>query len=88
MHVHELCGSWMDHPFWRKGFLLDDPKDLQTILSTVVKEAWIDTSKGLDVEGGADEESIQSQVDTTLSQADTAGKRRSAPTLPKKRRGP
>ncbi|MGA8864255.1 MAG: HD-GYP domain-containing protein [Gallionella sp.] len=75
MHVHELCGSWMDHPFWRKGFLLDDPKDLQTILSTVVKEAWIDTSKGLDVEGGVDEECIDSQIDTTLSQADTAGKK-------------
>lgn len=75
MHVHELCGSWMDHPFWRKGFLLDDPKDLQTILSTVIKEAWIDTSKGLDVEGGVDQKTIEAEIDTTLLQADPAGKK-------------
>ncbi|HUW00107.1 MAG TPA: HD-GYP domain-containing protein [Gallionella sp.] len=75
MHVHELCGSWMDHPFWRKGFLLDNPKDLQTILSTGIKEAWIDTSKGLDIQGGVDEEAIEAEVDTTLIKADPAGKR-------------
>jgi putative nucleotidyltransferase with HDIG domain len=75
MYVHELCGSWMDHPFWRKGFLLDNPKDLQIILSTGIKEAWIDTSKGLDVEGGVDEETIEVEVDATLIKADPAGKR-------------
>ena len=74
MHVHELCGSWMDHPFWRKGFLLDDAKDLKTIKSTVIKEVWIDTSKGLDVQGGVDEKTIEAEVDTTLIKADPAGK--------------
>ena len=72
MHVHELCGSWMDHPFWRGAFLLDKPHDLKTILSTGIKEVWIDTSKGLDVEGGESEEGIASEVETTLTQANTA----------------
>jgi hypothetical protein len=31
MFVHELCGSWMDHPFWKKAFDLSDPKDLNTL---------------------------------------------------------
>ncbi len=22
MFVHEICGSWMEHPFWKKSFLL------------------------------------------------------------------
>ncbi|MCR4299001.1 MAG: HD-GYP domain-containing protein [Gallionella sp.] len=74
MHVHELCGSWMDHPFWRGAFMLDNPKDLQIILSTGIKEAWIDTSKGLDVEGGADEGVIAEEVKNTLAQADSTGK--------------
>lgn len=74
MHVHELCGSWMDHPFWRKGFLLDNPKDMMTIQSTVIKEAWIDTSKGLDVQGGVDEVTIEAEIDSTLLQADRVGK--------------
>ncbi|TAN81096.1 MAG: HD-GYP domain-containing protein [Gallionella sp.] len=73
MHVHEFCGSWMDHPFWRNAFLLDNPKDLQTILSTGIQELWIDTSKGLDIEGGATEEAVAAAVDTTLAQADTPG---------------
>jgi putative nucleotidyltransferase with HDIG domain len=70
MHVHELCGSWMDHPFWRNAFLLDDPKDLQTILATGIKEVWIDTSKGLDLEGGIAQEAIAAVVETTLAQVD------------------
>ena len=49
MYVHEFCGSWMDHPFWRGKFLLDDPKDLASILASNIKEVWIDRSKGLDV---------------------------------------
>ncbi len=75
MHVHELCGSWMDHPFWRNAFPLEDPEDLQAILTTGIKEAWIDTDKGLDVEGGEAEETISAEVESVLAQADTAGMR-------------
>jgi len=73
MYVHELCGSWMDHPFWRGAFLLNDPSDLKTLLSTGLKEVWIDDSKGLGVEGGKDEKSVAAEIETTLAQADTAG---------------
>ena len=74
MYVHELCGSWMDHPFWRGAFLLENPSDLKTLLSTGLKEVWIDDSKGLGVEGGEDEQTIAAEVENTLAQADTAGK--------------
>jgi hypothetical protein len=55
MYIHELGGSWMDNPFWRGAFLLDDPKDLKTVIATRIKSAWIDTSKGNDIEGGESE---------------------------------
>ncbi|MDP2143666.1 MAG: HD-GYP domain-containing protein [Gallionella sp.] len=74
MHVHEFCGSWMDHPFWRGAFLLDDPKDLQTILATGLKEVWIDTSKGLDVEGGKTKEAVAVEIDAALAQVHTPSK--------------
>jgi putative nucleotidyltransferase with HDIG domain len=74
MHVHEFCGSWMDHPFWRGAFLLDNPKDLRTIRATGLKELWIDTAKGLDVEGGKAEEEVAAEVEVTLAHADTAVK--------------
>ncbi|CAN5759656.1 cyclic di-GMP phosphodiesterase [soil metagenome] len=49
MFVQELCGSWMDHPFWRAKFVLKDPGDLARIQKSAVKELWIDASRGDDV---------------------------------------
>lgn len=49
MHIHEICGSWMDHPFWKKSFRLAEQKDLNMLIGCGVEEVWIDTSKGLDV---------------------------------------
>ncbi|MEY4267219.1 MAG: hypothetical protein RIS90_1754 [Pseudomonadota bacterium] len=49
MHIKEFCGSWMEHPFIRSSFVLSNPKDLQTIRASSIREVWIDSSKGLDV---------------------------------------
>ncbi|MDT7515223.1 HD-GYP domain-containing protein [Rhodoferax mekongensis] len=52
MHLKEFCGSWMEHPFWRSGFVITDPKDITTIRASAIREVWIDSSKGLDVAVG------------------------------------
>jgi HD-GYP domain-containing protein (c-di-GMP phosphodiesterase class II) len=52
MHLHKLGGSWTDHPFWRRSFLLK-VSDLQPLLETGIETAWIDTGRGLDVETAA-----------------------------------
>ncbi len=49
MHLHELCGSWMDHPFWRSKFTLTQPEEIRSIIQSGITEVWIDVSKGLDV---------------------------------------
>ena len=49
MHLHELCGPWLDHPFWRAKFLLTDPADIAKLLASGITECWIDNAKGLDV---------------------------------------
>lgn len=49
MHLKEFCGSWMEHPFWRSGFVITDPKDIASILASSIKEVWIDCDKGDDV---------------------------------------
>ena len=51
MYIQELCGSWMDHPFWKKSFLLESTEDLNTLQTCGIQEVWIDTSMGIDVEG-------------------------------------
>jgi putative nucleotidyltransferase with HDIG domain len=71
MHLKEFCGSWMEHPFWRTGFVITDPKDIQTILASSIKEVWIDSSKGLDVSPGSivvTEVESEAQVEAELRQ--------------------
>ena len=61
MHLKEFCGSWMEHPFWRTGFVITDPKDIKSVLASSIKEVWIDSSKGLDIAEG---EQAVSQAET------------------------
>ncbi len=49
MYIHEIRGNWLEHPFWRKSFKLDNPKDLEKLIDCDLDEIWIDTRKGLDV---------------------------------------
>ena len=49
MHLDELCGSWIDHPFWRSQFLLTDAADIRRILDCGITEVWIDVAKGADL---------------------------------------
>jgi putative nucleotidyltransferase with HDIG domain len=49
MFIQELKGAWIDHPFWKTSFRLEDPVILKKLQASVVKEVVIDTSKGLDV---------------------------------------
>ncbi len=48
MHIHEVPGSWLSHPFWRASFKLADEKQLAQ-LRDAVPHVVIDTLKGLDV---------------------------------------
>lgn len=72
MHLKEFCGSWMEHPFWRTGFVIVDPKDITAILASSIKEVWIDASKGLDIPIGAPAMSVtesDAQVEAQLQLA-------------------
>ncbi|QLC72707.1 HD-GYP domain-containing protein [Pseudomonas sp. LPB0260] len=66
MYIHELCGSWMEHPFWKTRFLLNSGKDLQRILESGIREVWIDTSKGLDLPSGLTVEQVEEETEAVL----------------------
>ncbi|MCH8179471.1 MAG: HD-GYP domain-containing protein [Proteobacteria bacterium] len=48
MFVHEVCGSWLSHPFWRSAFKVSDARQIAQLVAAV-QEVVIDTGKGLDV---------------------------------------
>jgi HD-GYP domain-containing protein (c-di-GMP phosphodiesterase class II) len=66
MYVDELCGSWMDHPFWNTRFLIEAPSDIARLLSSPVRELWIDTAKGLDVQDAESAAEVASRNEETL----------------------
>jgi putative nucleotidyltransferase with HDIG domain len=67
MHIHEFCGSWMDHPFWKTKFVLKDANDLHQIKTCGIKEVWINVKKGVDVPGTTKQEA-EAEIDAVLEQ--------------------
>ncbi|CAK0769976.1 Cyclic di-GMP phosphodiesterase PA4108 [Gammaproteobacteria bacterium] len=70
MHLHELCGSWMEHPFWRTQFAIKDVKDIRRIAESGITEVWIDVSKGLDVLAAEtrSQSEVHAEIEQTLAQ--------------------
>ncbi len=65
MHIHEFCGSWMDHPFWREDFIVDNIDDLRKIQTCSITEVWIDVAKGVDLAGPTKPEA-EATIDAAL----------------------
>lgn len=72
MHIHEVNGAWMGQPSWSVTCLIDKPADLQALLSSGITEIWIDTSKGADLGGSAQEAASVSVEIITPSSAPAA----------------
>lgn len=66
MYLQELSGAWLDHPFWRSSFKIEDVRTIEKIRASGIREAWIDTGKGLDVAGGVTEAEATAEVEHDL----------------------
>jgi len=55
MYLQEIRGSWINHPFWRNKFVIEDDDVIRQIVQSGIADVVIDTSKGLDV---ADEKAL------------------------------
>lgn len=49
MYIQRFSGSWLDHSFWKAGFLLDNHEDLRRLQRSNLNGLWIDPSKGRDL---------------------------------------
>ena len=50
MYVSDVNAGWMDHPFLRNSLLLEDQEQVLKIRRAGIREVFIDTAKGLDVD--------------------------------------
>ncbi|MBS0255226.1 MAG: DUF3391 domain-containing protein [Proteobacteria bacterium] len=49
MFIHRLEGNWLEHPFWRSSFLLEDPEQLSDLRCAQLDGVVIDTTRGRDL---------------------------------------
>lgn len=49
MFVLKLLGPWMNHPFWRTSFVIEDRATIDTIVGSGILEVVIDVARGIDV---------------------------------------
>jgi HD-GYP domain-containing protein (c-di-GMP phosphodiesterase class II) len=53
MYIQELNCSWIDHPFARNQFVINEQSDIKKVISAGIKTLKIDTKKGSDVDDKA-----------------------------------
>jgi HD-GYP domain-containing protein (c-di-GMP phosphodiesterase class II) len=66
MYIDELCGSWMEHPFWRTRFALSDLADARRIADSGIHEVWIDTERGVDIEESSAQIATRAQAEAEI----------------------
>jgi len=65
MFVHELCGDWMSHPFWRAKFKLKED-DLRRIAEAGIQHVYIDTRRGLDDQDAVAVQEVRAEVEREI----------------------
>ena len=69
MFIHEFCGDWMSHPFWRSRFRLDGDDDLRRIVESGVEHVYIDTDRGLDDQDAVPAAEVRAAVEEEIAAA-------------------
>jgi putative nucleotidyltransferase with HDIG domain len=80
MFIHDLNCGWMDHPFLSTRFKVESGKDIQKIREAGLREVYIDTELGLDVDDAPTATEVQRELDREmlkLAEKETAAPRTS-----------
>ncbi len=62
MFIHDLNCGWMDHPFAFNSFKVNDEKTVEKIISSGIRELYIDSEKGLDVEDAQTHDEYHAEI--------------------------
>lgn len=47
MFIERIHGNWLDHPFWRSKFVMDDPADLARLQASTIEFVIVDEARSL-----------------------------------------
>jgi putative nucleotidyltransferase with HDIG domain len=68
MYISDLGAGWMDHPFLRNNFAVKDDAVIDKIVKTGIREVYIDTSRGHDVQHAPTREEVEEKLTEQLKQ--------------------
>lgn len=63
MFVSDLGAGWMDHPFLRSSFAVTDDAVIEKIVKTGIREVYIDTCRGHDVQHAPTDEEVEQKLE-------------------------
>lgn len=66
MFVHDFNCAWLNHPFFVNCMLISSPQELERIAASGIRELYIDTDKGLDVEDAPTAEQARQTLEQEL----------------------
>ena len=62
MYIHDLNYGWMEHPFVFNSFKVGDEEKIQKIIASGIRELYIDSNKGFDLEDAQTHEEFHSEL--------------------------
>ena len=66
MYIADLGAGWMDHPFVRNHFPVNDEETIRKIVSSGIREVYIDPGKGLDVADAPTEHEVRQEFEAEM----------------------
>lgn len=66
MFIHDMNCGWMEHPFLTGTLKVKSDKEIEKIVGGGIREVYIDTDKGLDVQDAPTESEVKAEIDHEL----------------------
>lgn len=66
MYIADLGADWMEHPFVRNQFAVDDEATIRKIVASGIRAVYIDPTKGLDVADAPTEHEVRKEIEAEL----------------------
>jgi len=67
MYIDDFNCRWLDHPFFNNSVKVNNEKIIEKTIDNGIREVYIDTDKGLDVDDAPTEDEVKQEIQTEVS---------------------
>jgi HD-GYP domain-containing protein (c-di-GMP phosphodiesterase class II) len=74
LFVHDFNSGWLHHPFLRNQIKIETDEDVEKILKYQIREVYIDTDKGLDIDDAPTQQEVAAAIQTGIDKVSAPAK--------------